>query len=670
MSCEPGPPEESEPVPEYCAQEDPTAPLEPACVRPVDCDSGRICVKPPGSAATDSGCCVAIYCDSDADCHTDEVCEIARGVCLPSTLCDPSAPDDGCDSESRCQVIESVPTCVPMSFDETPEAVASSCEITPATIAARDADTFTVDVMAYDIDGNLVPFATPSLVADAAADVEGRTLTLACDEVDACEGTLTATVGEAVCTANIIAWPARPEDEDVRVFVIDAQTGAPIGGAAVGFGVAADAFLSGTTDDSGRIAFTNVDEAPVAISAEAFGYRPTAVVEPTVVNDPAEGDLLIAMTPQSQSTVRVEIPPDVKNELTQGEVLLAAGGLSLTTPPYAMTILDVFGAPTTQPITAPELVDFVGPGFELVVPERYAARLGNTELKPTMTSTGTVGARIPWAIGGKIRLSDLGALIAGLSGGAAQVSGIEFAVQTLSFSDRFAHGIAPTTTLTAAGQEATMLPALAIDTFQYHLDEVVVPTLACAGQGDVQPCPDRGHVDGAIVYVGVEVPGRGWIPLGVTSIADDPDPNDAIFEVDGEAGSAWLGRAPGHDGLEGLPLTYVALTYAFGEAALGRSAGSVLVTHAAPVDAQVEFSRAFLSSPHGIVDGANLELEAPDAQFASADVVDAGGQTWTVWFPKGAGTYALDAVPGLSAPNVAALTGLRAGRARRRAIGV
>ena len=257
------------------------------CVRIFDCQAGALCVKPDDATSEDVGCCEKVFCDSDEDCWDDEVCDVERGACLPSSLCDPNADDDGCASSERCIVIEHVPTCVPA--DGAPAASANTCEIIPRAIAARDGDAVRFDVGAFDAARNRIPYIEPTLSIDAngSLDVDADGHDILTAELRGTFAVLChahATVDDVACAAPVLVWPPRPADAQTRVLVIEAETNLPIEDASASLGLTGGT-QTAVTDESGQAAFAPYAGVPDALAIEAPGFRSVAILEPGPLGD-------------------------------------------------------------------------------------------------------------------------------------------------------------------------------------------------------------------------------------------------------------------------------------------------------------------------------------------------------------------------------------------------
>jgi hypothetical protein len=643
------------------------------CRRNIDCGGGSVCEK--DDEADDTGCCVKIFCTTDADCSDTEECNLRKGLCVPSNLCNPADPENtGCSADQECIYNEGTPQCV----DAPPDATA--CIVSPNPLYLADGAAADLQAVGRAADGSLVPHTTFTF-ASTIGTVSGSALTGACSDASPCTGTVTATAdnGGATCTTEVTVFPAVATG-DVRVSLFDANSREPVSGATVMVRVG-DVKTTGTTDANGAYTFAAVGGTVQAVGAYPDDYQWQTVLSPTS-NDIALHSVKI---PDPTKVAGVKGRFDFDNVTTQGDIQLGIAGMSINSAITDLDFATLIGEIADYNVVLEGVTD--SDGEVVPLPSGLVINLANEEIKGDFVSFGEPGTGILWALGGKVRLSEIGEIISGVTASDdVNVGSILAAV--LPFFGRFDHATVTGIDLTEQNrpadpgegvpvpyadwpfQELTGSDAVPLNTLLSQAAEYDVPTLPCVpGAGRVPTCTlndEPAFNSGAILLSGVIVPGLGLVPLGLTAGLDDPDDQDSDDQRDGKldyleptttapqtpAGKAIIDYAPPHDGLEGN--LYVTIAIALDIDGLTEGAlGASTITHVTSKynENNNTFPTAFLEHQGGAFDrsatGVTFSLNAVgDADFYRLNLNqnaqdDDPEPEWNVWFQGDPGTITL-----------------------------
>ncbi len=637
-------------APPDCMEQDP-------CKRNIDCEAGAICEKPEGAGVDDWGCCLKILCTADADCDDNEVCDQRRGLCVPEDLCDPGNPGEKCQPGEFCIYQDGLPQCVDAASLPQPDA----CSVTPAKVYLADGASQTVNATGSLSSGALVPNAvfTYSTTGDIGTIAGGsNVLTAACAGPDACTGTITASSGGASCEASVTVYPAIADG--FRVTVFDSLNSEPIQGATVALQIdGAQALVTGTTGAAGDAVFAAGDITGTVLAASVF---PTTHHWQTVLN-PGSIDVSFYTVeiPSENETAGVKGTFDFDQLSTQGDIKLGLAGLSIRS-----SLVDTDFALLLGEIADYEIeLEGVTNGPELVpLPGGLVIELGTTEIKPDFVAQGDPGQRILWALGGKVRLADIGPIISSVTA-SDDINFGSILSAVLPFFAKFDHAVVtgdklnltPQTRPTQNGdnpipyadwpfEELSGADAVALNTLLSQNTTYDVPTLPCApGKVNGAGCTDDDYASGAILLTGVVVPGQGIVPLGLTAGLDDPDEQDTNDQFDGvldyigentpNRGQAILDYAPPHDGLEGNPYITIAValdieTLAGGGGIQASTIVNVTDSFAAGTN---NFPKSFLEQPGGTFNktAGTVAVEGVDGADFYRLNVSTGTAEWNIY---------------------------------------
>lgn len=629
-----------------------------ACKRAIDCGGGFICAKPEGAAADDFGCCQKVFCQVDADCDEGEKCDVRRGICVPENLCDPGA---GCPNGEYCVYDDGAPQCVA----EAP--AVDTCSISPASLFAASGSELELHATGFDANGKLSPHASFTYSVDGVGgtDPVGNRISVVCTEAAPCTGTVTATAnGGATCTAPIVVYPAVAAS-DLRVTLFDQTSGGPVSGAVVVARV--DGTLAeGTTDTDGSYTFTGAADGTVeSVSVFPANHQWQTVISPSS-NDVA---LYTVATPDTSKVAGVKGQFNFDAVSTTGDIKLGLAGMSISGAITDLDFATLLGEIAEYQVVLEGVTDAEG---ELVpLPSGLVLELGPEKIKGDFVTLGDAGNRTLWALGGKVRLADIGPIISSVTA-SDEVNVGNILTAVLPFFARFDHAVVSgldlvdTTRPAAPGEnqpvpygdwqfdELTGANAVKLDTLLSQSADYTVPTLPCApGQSDGAGC--SAYASGAVLLTGVLVPGQGLVPLGLTAGLDDPDDQDGNDQADGKidhkdgqvaAGHAIVDFAPPHDGLEGNLYVTVAIGLDIASLTSGSLSAST-ITHITDKFGEANtFPTGFLQQQGGTytkaADGNSFTLTAVgSADFYRLNLDSGDGGEWNIWFPAGTSTINL-----------------------------
>lgn len=563
------------------------------CRRSIDCEAGQVCERE--NEEDEFGCCIQILCVNDTQCDEGEVCDLRRGICINENTCDPANPQAVCQPGEFCIYTDGLPQCVDAGEIPVPEV----CTIAPNDIFARDGDAIELQASGALNSGALVPGATFTFASDLGT-VTGNSLVATCDGPAVCTGTVTVSNanGTECGTADLTVYPTVPET-DFRVLLFEQGTSAPLI-ADVAIKVTGEAELqTATTDATGAATFTGVAAGAVeAVSTFPDGHAWNTYLLPAT-NDVAMYTAKIA-DPTKVAGVKGNFNFD--NVSTQGDIQLGLSGMSIGTNVTDLDFSTLLGEIADYEIE----LEGVTNGPEIVpLPSGLVLELGATDIKGDFVAFGEPGKGILWALGGKVRLADIGPIISSVTDTEnVNVGSILSAV--LPFFAKFDHAVVTGLDLVEQDRPAPPGPDQPVAFADWPFDELTganavnlntllglsanydVPVLPCVtGQGESPACTDNAYTSGAVLISGVIVPGQGIVPLGLTAGLDDPDDQDADDQVDGQLdykgentpgkGEAIIDYAPPHDGLEGNINVTLALALDINGLTEGSLAASSLV---------------------------------------------------------------------------------------------
>jgi hypothetical protein len=626
------------------------------------------------------GCCVRVVCITDADCSQNEKCDVRRGLCVPEGLCDPAAERGGtcningvdqpcCGEGQLCAYTGGLPQCL-----ANPPA-AASCVVAAGgrTIATAPGDTESAPAIsragqpiqleaigldaagknvahaAFTWSGTGVAAATGILTGDCAAGV--------------CPITVTATTGAASCTGvvNVYAAPTLPQ----RIVVLDLDTGRPLNGVDVAARVAG-VVVPGTTDANGAAEF--------AAAADNISAFPATHQWHTVVDPPADVVIYTARLPDDSRVAGVKGTFDFSRVHTQGDIKLGLAGTAISSSITDLNFATLIGDIADYNV---ELEGLTDPGGQLVpLPSGLVIGLGDQEIKGDYVAFGEPGRNIAWAIGGKVRLADIGPIISSVTA-SDDINIGSILGGVLPFFARFDHAIVSGLNLVEGNRppdpgndqpipfaqwpfpvQSIQPNTLLAQSASYNMPDLPCTPGGVSGNNCVAPAgAGSPFATGAVLLTGVIVPGIGLVPLGLTAGLDDPDDQDANNLVDGKLdsdqpngpgkGQAIIDYAPPHDGLEGNLFVSVAIALDLNSIADtdASSFGASIITHVTRKFAGANtFPKAFLQSQGGTFRPGQAgsfthAATGAGASFFRVNFDDGGDTEWNVWFDNPNATF-------------------------------
>lgn len=639
-----------------------------SCERNIECGAGSVCEKEPGATV---GECVKIFCVSDADCSDDEYCDVPKGLCVPKATCDPGNPDatgpDGnpvCSDGEVCTYVDGTPQCTPPASLPAPTA----CRVSPNPVIVGAGAAIELRGVGLDGEDKLVPFVdfTFAQTGDIGT-ISGDQLTAACAS-GVCAGTVTATTsrGAATCSADVKVYAA-PAATELRVALFDASTGLPIAGAATAITVAGAPVPGPATDANGVATFTAVTLADVqAVSAFPEDHQWQTVMDPDTNNVA----LFTVPVPNEEQVAGVKGTFDFSSVTTLGDIKLGLAGTSIGGAITDLDFATLIGEIANYNIVLEGVTD--ADGEQVPLPSGLVLELSNEKIKGDFVTLGEEGLRVLWALGGRVRLNEIGDIISQVTA-SDDVNVGQVLSAVLPFFAKFDHAIVSGLDLESVARPASLGEDIPIPYADWSFPELTganavklntlitqsalytVPTMPCVpGQGTSGSCTGNAYASGAVLLTGAMVPGIGLVPLGLTAGLDDPDDQDTNDQRDGKidhlppegaaeplaAGTARIDYAPPHDGLEGNKFVTIAIALDINGLTAG-SLGASTITHVTDsYGASNTFPTAFLEHQGGSWDITNdADKTFTLASVGSADFyrlnLNNGDAEWNIWFPGG-----------------------------------
>lgn len=693
------------------------------------CDNDRLCgggyCDKDGDgdelAAADDplGCCVQLVCDSNEDCEENEKCDLRRGICIPRDLCDPAADNGGqcdldgdgtpevdcCGAGQLCEYTGGVPQCV----DSPPAAAACFVALGGRALATAPGDTeanpgiavdgqaIHLDATATDAAGKLVPHAV--FTWTGGPDATGS-FTGSCAGPEVCAVTVTAASGNATCDAVMSVYPAHTAGTH-RVVAVDAVTGLPIAGALATASVGG--LQQDTTDANGIAEFPIGAAASVSLFSDAHQWQ-------TIIDPPEDVLIVTAPLQNGNDVAGIKGTFDFDAVHTIGDIKLGLSGTAISANLTDLDFANIIGEIADYNV---EIEGVTDPGGQVVpLPSGLVLMLGQEPIKGNYVTFANPGRNVAWALGGQVRLAEIGEIISSVAASDdVNIGNILGAV--LPFFATFDHAVIsggalddltessrpcnddgdcndgfcvsghcaasgtgqPTENDEPIPYESWTFPEQTIrpDTLLAQSANYDMPTLPCTPggyQGSSCAAVVEGgsaYTSGVVLLTGVVVPGIGLVPLGLTAGLDDPDDQDTndlrdgVLDYNGdnapESGTALIDYAPPHDGLEGHPFVTIAIAIDINglSGGSGGDFGASTLLHVTPkYGSNNTFAGDFLESQGGtFTAGAagSFALAAKGAaDFYCVNFDDGGDVEWNVWFASDATTIA----PGDFHPNAEA----------------
>jgi hypothetical protein len=496
------------------------------CTSDLNCGEGEIC--------DNGGCVPTTECEENADCEAGESC--VANLCVPG-LCrgnEDCAIGEVCDAGACIEPEEIVPTSIVIITRPTP--------VTPG-------DTIPFRAIALDAGGEVIlgqefDFESSNT---AVGDFAGSIFT-AGDTAGTTNVTATPAGARRPVSAPVTVINLGPEVADeIRLSVVDRDSGAPIEGALV----FPEDGASTNTNAAGQATFDIPPGDHLTVFADGYNYA-------TVLGIDGESSLLVALAPAvgSGSAAGFTGRMDYSGVSTSGDASLGLAGAAIGGNLVDLDLQRLLGDSFLTTVSIP------GAGTQsLPLPGGLVATVdffGVGEIKGTYYARTTGGLSFGWALAGKINVFDLVGLFTG--GGGGDIATIIGAI--LPLFESFNHDIAP-----FVGEAVPLVP----DSTDYDGDRNTSERTADYAnfpEIDMRPDVDQLYrtgislptlpvIDGdqatvAVLVGGVVVEGAGFVPMGISaSTADDS----------GNAEDVVLRMAPAHSGLSVGEFAIVALTF-------------------------------------------------------------------------------------------------------------
>jgi hypothetical protein len=627
----------------------------PSCRKNRDCGGGSICEK--ADQADEFGCCLKILCTSNADCSDGELCDTRRGICLPENSCDPANPGPVCGTE-LCTYVEGAPLC--QATTELP--AADGCRISPMNTVAVNGAAMDFHVAGIDGSGALVPHGAFDLSASTGGTASGKTVTFSCTDATPCAVTVTATASgdngsSGSCDATVTVFPDAAA-ADVRVTVFDQTNHTALSGVDVTIKDNGGNLTTQQTDANGSTTFAGASATLEAVSAFPTTHQWQTIIGPGT-NDVA---IFTIPNPNTDRVAGVKGTFNFDNTHTRGDIRFGLAGTSIASGITDLNFETLIGELADYNVTLEGVVE-----NELIpLPSGLVIEVESSPIKSDFVVLGEPGPRSLWALGGKVKLSEIGPIISNVTASSDDINVGQILGAVLPFFARFDHAVVGGLNLTEQNRPASPGEDQATPYSAWPFDELTganavnlntllqqsvtfnVPTLPCnPASYSGGNCTDNDYVSGAILLTGTLVPVEGLLPLGLTAALDDPDEEDGIDQVDGKvdtledqpaSGQAIVDFAPQHDGLEGNPLLTVALAVELD----GITGGSLAISSLTHLSDSQSGTQSFPSSEFLPFQGGTYDEAAktfsPDTK-GSADffrtalyVADDVVPSWNVWF--------------------------------------
>lgn len=642
------------------------AELGECCLSSGNCPVATICNLPTDplyEPSAETGICLKVTCDTDADCDGGKVCSLEKLCKTP--VCQ---VDGDCTGGDLCIA----GACAP------PPDVAdvATCEVVTKSGVIAEGESRSLAAIAKSAGGAVVPGVSFEWSSSDAAVVS----------VDGAVATGGQTDGAAILTASVQGASTACDGEvaltnyaavgadEMRVVTVIDGSGLPLEGATVV--VMAGDEARATTDAAGVATFSGLTPPVEWVTVVKAGYEYVTVIEPGT--DDVFLPVPAATRPDTAGGFRGII--DI-SQTDRGDIQVGFAGPALPTNLLDFGLEALVGDLIPTEIEAPELsLDLTGPdAVELpggllasLGPNRFMADGSGPRCQGVTVSSGQLGcflARAPegrtagWALAGQLKLKDITPIISTVSdvlGGEGDLPIGDVLVSVLPLLRNLSHAI-------VASLDITYHPTVdgEADYSRYQrVDMTASQELGVLSVVDVPDLPGSATdcADAAIILGGAILDGRGLVPLGVTAGLDTLDENESadcrvagIAEAfgsgsaDTQDGQMALSLAPLHGGAEGSE-TFLLLVAADSEELLGDDglAATALVQRTPNgIRPQQSIAGPFLDLPAGEVDTAGARITLSSA-VAGATLnryeLQTSDATWLVYAPPGTPTVELPMV--------------------------
>ncbi len=657
--------------------------LNECCAFSINCPAGAIC-----NAATDAlydstkteFTCIQVVCEGDGDCDAPKTCSLEK-LCKPP-ICQ---THDQCPGGQRCLS----GTCQPApNVDDV-----DTCEIVSRSTALRQGATLELAAVARNANGAVLPTiefdwtsSNPNVVAVAGNVATGGT------ELGTSQ--LTAAVSgkpEVTCSGSVglTNFPTVPQGM-ARVVLVADDDGTPVREATVIF-EAGGTFTATTGAEGG--ATVPVAGAIQSVTVIKEGWQFVSVLSP------ATNDIFIPLPRVPDETVAGGFRGKVDLSATKkADIRLGIAGPAIPSNLLDFGLDALIGDSVPTVIDAPELgldmqnVDLPGGVMLGLGAKNFTAdgaglrcqgeTVGDKELG-CFLARSPKGPSAGWVLAGQLKLSDVTSIANELSnvlgGDSGDINIGSILTAVLPLIRGLNHGVLASLDVedfnkvhTETGAGDCTDPNLPnyndncrADFSKYQVaDMAASQSLAVLSRVSVPNLPQlpggTGCAAGAILLTGVNLEGRGLVPLGLTAGVDVLDDEPADCKVGGVEkpfgdnspdlpdGVMPLSMAPPHSGVEGSQLFMLLL--ALDPNSIGGNAGfqlSAIVNRVDNVAEEQTITGSYLPFPSGTVSKASAQIALNSAitgaALARVELQD-GDDTWLVYAPGDSTTITLPTV--------------------------
>jgi hypothetical protein len=369
--------------------------------------------------------------------------------------------------------------------------------------------------------------------------------------------TITADVqGRASCTATLVNLGDAPQGGNVRVYVMDAQSGLPLAGVEVHLDYDGDGVHDGSpaplvTHGGGLTESLVPPAGPYAVTAFLAGYTYLSVAGVEA------RDILLPLGPRPEPTItagfsgRVDFRPYEQEVLggQPGSLKLAIGGGTFRLESLLNFDLEPFLGPPPEGVctdipTPVDCYDIAIPGLPATVarlPLGVVLGLATQDIKSHFDVVSTPGRRLGWVLGGQVETAQLRDFIDLISTQLACTGDCPWSIgraidSIIPLLSRFAvgHGVGAS----LRGADLPTWNAHIREPYDDRRSSQLFPRYDDGELGRIVPSaplhelvdyhvPDLpvdptgvGPMEGMVVLTGVDVDGYGTVPLGVTTGVD------------------------------------------------------------------------------------------------------------------------------------------------------
>lgn len=519
----------------------------PSCDEDRDCSARESCV--------DNICVERPECVLDEDCDEDELC--LGGTCAYSPECEQSSE---CDEGYECvggqcfeEVCRGADDCEDGEICDAGECVepqlAATCFVAAQNAVVSPGQHIPLHAFALDQDENGLPASFEWTSSDpdvASIDDDGRN---AVGEGGEGTTTITAKTDTGVeCDGEIVlTGQTEVVEGDLRVVVIDAESGAAIDGATVVIG---DDESSATTDSSGIAQLTRPDgDFNVSVFSEDYNFVSVVGV--------SGSDLRIPLSQRQGSgpTAGFTGEFDLSQINTSGDISIGLAGASIAGGLLDLNLQQLLGESFMSELSVPGMG-----GAELPLPGglvAYGSFLGmDVDIKQTYYAAAAEGARLGWGLAGRVPLMEMMDLFRGGDAGALLTTLLplfnRFDYQSRPLNLTALPRVPDVDDINGNGDVDELIPD-----YENFPEITLRPSIRQSLMTNIGvsnlPEMSAGPASVAVLVGGIVLDGPGFVPLGISATGDE--------DGDGRPDLRRLTLAPPSGTLAGGRLAVVSIAF-------------------------------------------------------------------------------------------------------------